>query len=676
MDGATELISLLWIPALPLLAALAGELLAPRLRRDPARFAALTLQLCVGGALLASFLALSAIGGLFADTGAARIQETAWTWIEVGTTTALRLDLSLDHLTGTVVVALLGFTLCALLAAAGRPRQLLRISAALGAALLTVLGDSLLVVALGWHLLGAFVVVSGERPAKPRLRALALADAALWIAVGAMAYGAGAPTISQITRACLQGEASRLAVLNFGGVSVAALAVLSLTTALVARGLGSPRARRGPATPDGPLAALLSGPIALLLAIYLLLRLSPVLALGAGTGTGALPIVASLGAGLALVATIRALVRPSPRDALTWVSRAHLGLVILGVGVRAWVPALVLALILSATRLGLGLASTSQPEKAETHRPWTRLGAALNGLAAAGATPLGILPPIALIAAAAWGLGGSSRPLAALLVAVTGLLALALARAQRRLYGERPGRPREEPFVALPTIILGVTALGLGVLCLPALLGATGMPNLIALDPWPELLQPALRLTDLLAPAATTGTQLLSGLFVLRLAGAWIGTAAGRRLPATTGPTGPLPVVMGALSRPILTVASAPGALLRWVEGLLAELRAWIYRRLWLANANPRPQVVLALLIGLAATLGVIYCNPNVIVVGPTEVHPVDLGGINPLIRSPKRDAKAKAKANVERSTAAKPPAEPNPIEQALPPPVEEDYSR
>ncbi len=668
MDGATELISLLWIPALPLIAALVGQLLAPRLGRSPARYAALALQLSVGSALLAGLLALSATSGLFADASAVRISETAWTWIEVGTTTALRLDLTLDHLAGTVIAALLGFTLCAQIAAAGRPQQLLRLTASLGAALLALLGDSLLVVALGWHLLGALALLSGERPGPRRLRALAIGDSALWLSFGLMVYGAGAPSISQVLRATLLGEASRPALLEIAGVPVATLAALSLTVAVITRALGSPPAKGGPTSPDGPLAALLSGPMALLLGIYLLLRLSPLFAVGAG----ALTALAAAGAGLALFATVGSLVATTPGTALVWVSRAQLGVILVAVGVRAWVPALVLALVVAATRLGLGLASTSQAEGGETHRPWTRLGAALNGLAAAGATPLGILPPIALIAAAAWGLGGGFSLLAALLVAITALLALALARAHRRLYAETPGRPMEEPLVALPTIVLGLGALALGLLSLPDLLAATGLPALLSLDPWPGILQPSLRLAELLAPTGAAGPQLLSGLLLLLLVAGWLGTAAGRRMNLPRWASGgPLPR-LSAVSQPLVAVARAPGALLRWIEGLLAELRGHLYRRLWLADATPRPQVVVALLAGLATTLGVIYCNPEVIVVGPTEVHPVDLGGINPLIRAPKRDAKE----SLKRALAPEPPREVNPIEEALPPRVEEDYSR
>ena len=668
MDRATELISLLWIPALPLFAALVGQLLAPRLARSPARYAALTLQLCVGSALLAGFLALSATSGLLADASAVRISETAWTWLEIGTTTALRFDLTLDHLAGTVIAALLGLTLCAQLAAAGRPQQLLRITASLGAALLAILGDSLLIVAIGWHLLGAIAVLSGERPSPRRLRALAVGDGALWLAFGLMTYSAGAPTISQILRSTLQGEASRPALLEIAGAPVATLAAVSLTVAIIARGLGSPPARGGPVSPDGPLGVLLSGPMALLLGIYLLLRMSPLFAVG----SGALTALAAAGAGLALLATVRALVATAPGEALAWVSRAQLGVLLVAVGVRAWVPALVLALVVAATRLGLGLASTSQAEQGETRRPWTRLGAALNSLAAAGATPLGILPPIALIAAAAWGLGGWFHLLAALLVAITALLALVLARAHRRLYADPPGRPMEEPLVALPTIVLGLGALALGVLCLPSLLTATGVPALLSLDPWPGLLRPALRLAELLAPTGAAGSQLQSALFVLLLVAGWLGTAAGRRmnLPSWTS-GGPLPS-LDAVTQPFVALAKVPGALLRWIEELLAELRGQLYRRLWLADANPRPQVVLALIAGLAMTLGVIYCNPAVIVVGPTEVHPVDLGGINPLIRAPKRDAKE----SLERSLAPEPLREVNPIEEALPPRVEEDYSR
>jgi len=668
MDRPTELISLLWIPALPLLAALVGQLIAPRLGRSPARYAALTLQLSVGSALLASFLAISAMSRLLADTSAVRVSETAWTWIEVGTTTALRFDLTLDHLAGTIIAALFGLTLCAQLAAAGRPQQLLRITASLGAALLAVLGDSLLVIAIGWHILGAIAVISGERPSPRRLRALAVGDGALWLAFGLMTYGAGAPTVSQLLRSLLQGEASRPALLEIAGVPVATLAALSLTAAIIARGLGSPPARGGPADPDGALGVLLSGPMALLLGIYLLLRLSPLFAVG----SGALPVVAAIGAGLALLATVRALISTAPGAALAWASRAQLGVILIAVGVRAWVPALVLALVVAATRLGLGLASTSQAKEGETHRPWTRLGAALGSLAAAGATPLGILPPLALIAAAAWALGGWFCLLAALLVAITALLALVLARAHRRLYAETPGRPMEEPLIALPTIALGLGALALGVLSLPSLLAATGLPALLSLDPWPALLAPALRLARLLAPTGAAGSQLLSGLLVLLLLAGWLGTAAGRRmnLPSWTS-GGPLPN-LDAVTQPSLALARAPGALLRWIEELLAELRDQCYRRLWLADADPPPQVVVALLAGLAMTLGVIYCNPQVIVVGPTEVHPVDLGGINPLIRAPKRDAKE----SLKRSLAPEPPREVNPVEEALPPLIEEDYSR
>ncbi len=629
---------MLWIPALPLLAALAGVLVAPRFRHQPDRLAALCLQLGIGGPLLALFMTLSATGGLFTASAPARLSETVTTWLSVGTTTTLHLDLGLDHLAATAMAVLFVLTLCTQFAAADRPQQLLRISAALGAALLLLLGESLLVIALGWHLLGVISLSAGRRLSPARLRAFALGDAALWAAFAGLTYAAGAPNFGQIHRTALQGPGSRLAQLDLYGLPLAPCIALALTFALLLRLLAFPPTPGAAAKANASFSALTSGAITPIVGVYLLLRFNSVLAID----PTALSLLSALGSGLALVATARALASTSAQAALAWVGRAQLGLVLVGIGVRAWVPALVLAWVIAASQCGLHIAASARP-KGGDHRPWTRLGAALNALAASAATPIGALPPLALIAAAAWALKGVSALAAPGIVIISGVLAVVIARNPQKSPKNATGHPPEEPLIAVATVSLGLFGLGLGILCLPMLSQGLAMNGDLAQHPWATLLQPALRLGQVLAPAAPLDSGVLSALTALILLTAWLGTAVGRRIPAQMARR-KLPAALtdalgtlAALDPLWSTIRTAPGGLILGLEELQSRLRRRIYLRLWLAQGRTRPQVLLALIIGIAATLGVIYCNPSVVVIGPTAVHPIDLGGINPLIKAPKR---------------------------------------
>jgi hypothetical protein len=112
--------------------------------------------------------------------------------------------------------------------------------------------------------------------------------------------------------------------------------------------------------------------------------------------------------------------------------------------------------------------------------------------------------------------------------------------------------------------------------------------------------------------------------------------------------------------RPLVAVGAAlvtaPGALLDHAERLLAALRGWIGRRLWLADGRPGARVVVMLLAGVGLTLGPVYCNPDIVVLGPTGVHPVDLGGLDPLISAPKKTREEKLRSLERPKTRLAPP--------------------
>ncbi|MEZ4384220.1 MAG: hypothetical protein R3A79_23000 [Nannocystaceae bacterium] len=628
MEREQVLLSLLWIPALPLLAAAIGRLLEPRLRRDPAVLQARALQLAAGSTALTALLAGSAIGQLLRDDGPTRIIEELWSWMSVGTTTTLRAVFVMDPLGGVVIAGLLLVVFLAQLVAAGRPRQLLGMSVALSAALLITLAKSLALIALGWHALGIVALFAGEGPTRRRIRALALADGALWLAFGAMTYAAGAPELELVLR-----STERLKSLELAGAPLAVVAGAGLVVAIVARAVGAASAT---STPDrGPLAALLAG-LTLLPAAYLLLRLSPIFALDAGLTAA----VAASGALLLLLACARALAAPCPRATLAHVGLAQLGLVLVAAGVGAWLPALLIAGIAAVTQLGLRAAEASIDAPGETHRPWTRLGAALCGLAATSATPLGLLPPLGAVTAAAWTRGGAGVALAIALIAAAGALAFAVARALRRLFADAPGRAREEPAVAVVATSLGVVGLALGALHLPAI------PGLVAGESWLEPhLRPALRQAEQLAATAPPSSALLGAMTFALLLAAWVGIALGRRLPAAAASRDPVARLEARL-RPALrlgaAVVAAPGALVDHLERLLGALRLWIAGRIWLADGRPGARVVVMLVAGVGLTLAPVYCNPDVIVVGPTGVHPVDLGGLDPLIMATKKTLEEK----------------------------------
>jgi len=701
MDRATELISLLWIPALPLGAALLGRVLLRQLRGRPDRGAALTLQMSLGGVLLAALLSTSAIAALL-DQGVLRIPDTVGTWLEIGTTTTLRFDLVLDPLAAAVMACLVILAIAAQIAAALRPRQHLAITAIVGAALLLLLGQSLLIIALGWHLLGALALLSGPRPSRAHLRRLALGDGALWLSILALPLAAGSPDIPQVLRSTLQGPASRLLTLDLATIPVALAATLALVGAVLSRSLGSPPQ---PQTPRRLRQSTLFGvSITTLIAVYLLLRLGAVLAIDAGT---LLSLVVA-GSGLVVVGAARATAAPSRRGALAALHHVHLGWVLVALGVRAWAPALVVAMIAAAAQLGLTMTADAAGSAGENprQRRGEGLGATLCSLAATTATPLGMSPALCLIGAAAWGLGGGFKLVPALLIGTAAALAYALARPREDGEGRTPATtpttprdpaqapraavltdadPREEgQLLAISTGILGILALALGGLCLPALLAGLGLTVSLPLDAFETLIRSTMRAAEVLAPSPTLIPSAIAWIAALLFGAGAAATALGRRARPKPAPTGGarrsatllpgLQQALAAVAAPVSVLFRLPGSLLRWIEELLGEARRRLFLRLWLADAGPRPRVVLALLTGISLTLGVIYCNPQISVIGPTAVHPVDLGGINPLISAPKRDPKRDPKQTLQR--ALQPEAPPVPVDPVGPvgPEIPEDY--
>ncbi|MCB9567175.1 MAG: hypothetical protein H6710_08205 [Myxococcales bacterium] len=645
MDRTSELISILWIPGLPLVAALIGLLGRGWLARRPGREAIAALRLAIGSSALAGLLFASAFAALTRDPPVARLGEEIGAWLSVGTTTSLRFDLAFDRLAAVLAAPLIAAAFLLQLAAFGRPRTLLLLSLGLGGGLLLVTAKSLVLVALAWHLIGLLALAAADHPSRGQRGALALGDVGFWLALAALSLGAGALDIGQVLRTTLGGEGSRLVVAELGGIGLATLAGVGLVIAVIGRGFGLAPARGH----RGPLAGLVAGPLSLLVGAYLLLRMGSVLALAPGL----LELVAPVGAGLALLGGARAIRAKSSPEALQRLCEALHGLVLAAIGVHAWAAALVLATV---GALGIGALAIvhAGEERGDRRHPWLRAGAALATLALVGAVPLGLLPPLAAIASAGFATGGGGLLVCLAALAYAGLAGLALGRTGRRRFADEAGRS-QDAVIAAPVIVLGLLALAGGALDLPPL---GGLADASLLGPF---LGPSLYQAMTFAPLAAAEPLVSASLALLLLAAGLAGLSLGRRSDPGAAPAGWSRAWEGAMGLGG-RIIGAPLAAIDGLEGVLRHLRGRAYLRLWLAATEPRPAALLGLLAGLMAVLGTIYCNPEVVVVGPSGVHPVDLGGLDPRIAAPRSRG----------LDALKEPAPPPTI--AAPPEIKEEY--
>ena len=674
-------VSLLAIVALPLAAGLLVAALAPAWRRwfGAARGLALAGRVALGATLLAGLLIGTALYALSVRPDLSAKQAVAWG--RVGFTTALDLDLELGGLAvviaGLALVVALAVQIAALGDVRGGARALGRSALLLGGVLLLALSATAWGAALGWQIVALVVGACGAGRAESRGgrdrsegtgpggqggadrsegtgpggqsevgaaqageeggRGWArLADAGVWLALLAITVGVGDLGLEALTRGALLAGDSRLVGASLGGplagVSLATVAALGLVVAVLARAHGLTAALRG----EGPaMRAALHGLAAgagalLLLRLHLALALAPTVMAGATV----------VGAGYAAAAAVAGLRAGDGGAALDRVSQAYVGLMLTALGLGAWVPAcgLLLAHALASGALALAGGAGSRAAR------W------LAGLALAGLLPgaaalwTGELLGASYMYMSAW--SPALNLVTAVLVAVA-LVAIAGAMGQV-LRDRSQGTGGPELALAAGGLALAAGCVGvLDLLGAPAGLRVQLGPELVpswllrgefALGPRPPFTLAAARW-------GTAAVVLLAGL------GLWAAPrlrAWALRLPA------PRPTLDGLRRR--------GWALVRALHELGEQraLRALFLRPAEVRAARaPGPEDaqrgLLLGLLGALAVLGAVYCNPDVVQVGPSRVYPVDLGGLDPALLGSGRATRGGKEAAVPEDRAAVP---------------------
>jgi len=604
----------------------------------------LGFRIALGGTLLSALLLGTVVATLARRPELEPIQRVAWA--RVGYTTTLGLDVELDAL--ALVVAGFGLMvafavqIAALGDVRGGTRALGRSGLALGGTLLLALSASAWGAALGWQVL-ALIAGGCGRPEGhvPQDRVLGAgaeghvpqdserrgpwaraSDAGVWAGLLIVAVGVGELGLQALERAAMMGEGSRLLVVDIGGLSLATVAALGVVLAVLGRMRGLPAALRG----EGPMTrAVLHGLVAGA-GVLLLLRLHVLLALAPGVMAG----LTVLGAGLALVAGVAGLRAQESAVRLARVTQAMLGLMLVAVGLGAWVPACGLLL---AHGLASGALALAPEGRAGLVSRW------LAGLALAGLGPIGAgLWSGELLGASALYMSAWSPGLNGVVTLLVVLAMLAIAGALGAVAGDR------SPSGGGPERGLTAVGLGLAAVCV-GLMDMPGIGEALRLR-----LEPVFRLSWLLPGEFALGPRppfavgdarwgVIAALVIAAL-GLGLGSRLGAwasRVPAITWPSG-----QGALRRGRALVR----ALHELGEQKLGPLLFMDPFEVRAARA-PGPEktqrgLVLGLL-GALVVLGFVYCNPDVVQVGPSRVYPVDLGGLDPALLGSGRSRESEA---------------------------------
>lgn len=598
-------VSLLGIVLLPMLAGVFVLGCAPLWERwfGAERATAVAGRVALGGTILAVFLLAAAIYGIRVRPDLPPTQPVFWGG--VGYTTMLGLDLAIDGLVlligGYAVVVALATMLAGLVDPNGA-RALGRAAGLLGATLLLVMAGTVWGVVLAWQVI---VLVAGTGPsghgAEDR-SSWRVGDAGVWLAALAVAVGAGDLGLALVTRGALFGEISPLVTRGMG-----VMAAVGLVVAVVGRALGFAATVRG-ASPA--VRAALHG-LASTAGVLLLVRMHVVLAL-APTVLAALAIGGGvLAAGSAWLAT-----RAAGRDELlARVTQAAIGLMLVGVGMGAWAPVCGLLVVhgLASAALVLGGRAARQ------------IAGVTLGLAPIGAGLwIGEIAGAGFVYMSAWS--------PAINVGVAGLVIAAAAGLGGAMGQVLRDRSRIDE-VSAHGLYAG---LGAGLAGLAAVVAAIDVP----------VLMPAMRVW--ISPAFAA-SWLLQGVFALgprpgysmlaphwgtlaTVAAAWAGFFWLRGGTPVRGPR----IEFGALRRGWL-------ALCRGVHGIFEGRVVGLMLRpgevqAGRAGGPPQPaRALLGLLVGTIAVLATVYCNPDVVQVGPSHTYPVDAGGLDPALLGSQR---------------------------------------
>ncbi len=637
MPGA---LTLLAIALLPLLAGLLVAGFGPAWQRwfGAERALMLGFRIALGGTLLAALLLGTAVSTLARRPDLSPLQLVAWA--RAGYTTTLGLDVELDALAlviaGLALVIALAVQIAALGDLRGGVRALGRSGLALGGTLLLALSASAWGAALGWQILalvaGGCGLARGAGPIghvpgdmadgagleghvpedsqvrRPWARA---GDAGVWLALLMLALGVGDLGLTALERAAQLVGGSRLVMASIGGLSLATIAALGLALAVLGRVLGLPGALRG----EGPTTrAVLHGLVAgggllLLLRLHLLLALAPAVMAG----------LTVVGAALALVAGVAGLRAHGAAMMLARTTQAQLGLMLAAVGLGAWVPACGLLVAHGLASAALALAPVGRAG---------RMSRWLAALALAGLVPLGAgVWSGELLGASAVYLSAWSPGLNVVVTALVVLAVVAVAATLGRIAAARApldgGAER-----GLVAVVLALAAAGVAVTDLPgadeALRLRLGpvfgfswlLPGEFALGPRAPFTVGDARWGVLAAmPLAGLGLLLASRL-----------QAAARRLPAITWPSGQ------GLARRGRALLRALHELGEQRLGPLLFIDPFAVRSARAPGPEQPQRGLLLALFGALAVLGFVYCNPDVLQVGPSRVYPVDLGGLDPAL--------------------------------------------
>ncbi len=330
VDATSGVIGLAWlIPVIPLLGFVA-VLLATRALGDRAAL------ISIGAAVLSFLLSVGVAVQVLAEP--ATYVRPLWTWMEVGGF-SVAFDLLIDQLTVVMLLVVTGVGALIHIYSVGYmhgdtryPRFFAYLNLFLASMLILVLGENLLVLFLGWELVGlsSYLLIGFwfERSAyasaaKKAFITNRVGDVSFMVGMFLAFATFGTLEILGIVEdagGVASGTAFALVLLFLGG-AVAKSAQIPLHVWL-------PDAMAGPT----PVSALIHAATMVTAGVYLLVRLSPLLV----ASIEAMEVIAWIGALTALMAALIAIRQDDIKKILAYSTVSQLGFMVLAVGVGAF----------------------------------------------------------------------------------------------------------------------------------------------------------------------------------------------------------------------------------------------------------------------------------------------------------------------------------------------------